>query len=291
MIRIDWKTLDSIAQAYVKRLMEHAVDHPRSYLNKRIKKVLGPHLFRELILCPPHRLKSFACPAKLVPDDVFSVYDSFFSSSGRDNVNNADWLLERLDIKVCPYCNRSYTFTIKGKHGVRPELDHFYPRSIKTYKHLAISFYNLVPSCPMCNHQKWMNVFDFHPYYGMVDGSGRIPRLRVDDSKVVYSSTHRPILFPDKPQIKIENPNTNTDVLQLESLYRHHSDYAKEILDKILAYNSALYTPLVSAFQGMGRTPEEIDRLIWGSYIADAEQAKRPMSKLTKDILDQFGII
>jgi hypothetical protein len=41
----------------------------------------------------------------------------------------------------------------------------------------------------------------------------------------------------------------------------------------------------------MGKTPEEKDRLIWGSYITDAEQIKRPMSKLTMDLLTQFGII
>lgn len=290
MIRIDWKTLDSIGQAYVKRLMEHAKDHPRSYLKTRILDVLEPHLFRELILCPPHRLKSYACPAHLNPDDVYSVYDSFFGSVGRDKVNNADWLLEKLDIKVCPYCNRSYTFIIKGKQGVRPELDHFYPRSVKAYKHLAISFYNLVPSCPTCNRQKWTSIFDFHPYYGMVDGSGKMPLLKIDESKVTYDVNHHPILFPEKPEIMIENANANTTVLKLESLYKHHSDYAKEILDKVLAYNSSSYVPLVSDFQGMGKSPEEIDRLIWGNYIADAEQAKRPLSKLTKDILSQFGI-
>ena len=290
MIRIDWRTLDSIGQEYVKRLMDHAQDHPKCYLNKKVLKVIGPHSFRDLILCPPHRLRSYVCPAPLVADNVYSVYDSFFCSSGRDKVNNADWLLEKLDIKVCPYCNRSYTFTIKGRQGVRPELDHFYPRSIPAYRHLAISFYNLVPSCPVCNRQKWTSVFDFHPYYGMVDGSERMPKLKINDSNVSYDANHSPILFPDKPEIKLENPNTNTSVLKLESLYKHHSDYAKEILDKILAYNSALYIPLVSAFQGMGRTPEEIDRLIWGNYIADAEQAKRPLSKLTKDILSQFGI-
>lgn len=291
MIRIDWKALDGIGQAYVNRLMDYAEDHPKSYLNTRIVNIIGPHSFRELILCAPHRLKSYACPKQLAPDAVYSVYNSFFGSFGRDKVNNADWLLEMLDIRVCPYCNRSYIFTIKGKQGVRPEWDHFYPRSVKAYKHLAISFYNLIPSCPTCNRQKRANVFDFHPYYGMVDGSGKMPSLKVDDSKVEYDENHRPILFPDKPEIKLENANANTSVLMLESLYKHHSDYAKEILDKILAYNSSSYTPLVSAFQGMGRTPEEIDRLIWGNYIAVARQAKRPMSKLSEDILSQFGII
>ena len=56
----------------------------------------------------------------------------------------------------------------------------------------------------------------------------------------------------------------------MEELYHHHTDYAKEMLDKIIAYNASFYVPLVNKLQGMGRTPEKIDRLIWGKYIDDA---------------------
>ena len=117
------------------------------------------------------------------------------------------------------------------------------------------------------------------------------PIIHVVEDKVVYDKAGTPILFPEKPEIRIDNPNKNTIHLTLEDLYKHHSDYAKEILDKILAYNAAYYEPLISAFEGMGRTPEEIDRIIWGNYIDDAHQINRPLSKLTRDILEQFGII
>lgn len=58
--------------------------------------------------------------------------------------------------------------------------------------------------------------------------------------------------------------------MAMEELYHHHTDYAKEMLDKIIAYNASFYVPLVNKLQGMGRTPEKIDRLIWGKYIDDA---------------------
>jgi hypothetical protein len=69
-------------------------------------------------------------------------------------------LAQKLNLKVCPYCNRNYTLTINkevvnshlGKIKVvktRPDFDHFFCKS----KHpiLALSFYNLIPSCAICN--------------------------------------------------------------------------------------------------------------------------------------------
>ncbi|HNM06725.1 MAG TPA: hypothetical protein PKK05_27645, partial [Leptospiraceae bacterium] len=76
------------------------------------------------------------------------------------NYSNYEWwgayqLALDLNVKTCPYCNRQYTFTvekIKGKgtpSGTRPEFDHFYDKD--TYPYLSLSFYNLIPSCHICN--------------------------------------------------------------------------------------------------------------------------------------------
>lgn len=291
MIILDWKNLNAVGQEYVDRLLDYAKEHQRSYLNRQILGIIGVRAFRDLILCPPSRLDSYPCPKHLAKDMVYRVYDLFFQDEGKDNVNNAVWLTQKLNIKVCPYCNRAFTFTIKGMKGVRPELDHFFPRSKDKYMHLAISFYNLVPSCPSCNKKKHDQLFDFHPYLGSLNKTAPIPTFRINDSKVQYDASNNPVLFPNRPEIQIVNPNKNTFGLAMEELYHHHSDYAKEILDKILAYNASSYVPLINEFQGMGRSPDEIDRLIWGNYIDDAHQVDRPLSKLTHDILKQFGII
>lgn len=291
MIKLDWKSLNAVGQEYVDRLLCYAYDHRKSYLKHKVLDVIGVSSFRDLILCPPSRLESYPCPRGLNRGIVYKVYDSFFQDKGRDDENNAIWLTNKLNIRVCPYCNRTFTFTIKGGRGVRPELDHFFPRSNTKYKHLSISFYNLVPSCPSCNKKKKEQIFDFHPYLGSLNGSAIMPVFKINDSKVLYDANNNPILFPDKPEIIIENPNTNINGLAMADLYHHHSDYAKEILDKILAYNASSYGPLIKEFQGMGRTSEEIDRLIWGNFIDDAHQVDRPLSKLTHDILKQFGII
>ena len=60
-------------------------------------------------------------------------------------------ILTEMGVSVCPYCNRQYTFTSKsGK--VRAQLDHYYPKTL--YPYLALSLYNMVPSCGICNQAK-----------------------------------------------------------------------------------------------------------------------------------------
>ncbi|MTV36210.1 hypothetical protein [Duganella radicis] len=53
--------------------------------------------------------------------------------------------------RICPYCQMhhvNYHMTDKSLK-MRPPLDHFYPKSV--YPYLAISLYNLIPSCEQCN--------------------------------------------------------------------------------------------------------------------------------------------
>lgn len=64
---------------------------------------------------------------------------------------NAYSFTKTLGIDVCPYCNRQYVFTLKKGNG-RPEIDHFYPKSV--YPYLSCSLANFIPSCHSCNHQK-----------------------------------------------------------------------------------------------------------------------------------------
>ncbi|MFX8327742.1 hypothetical protein ABTL71_18955, partial [Acinetobacter baumannii] len=50
---------------------------------------------------------------------------------------------------TCPYCNRSYIYYISRRKEIKPQIDHFFPKS--KYPFLAMSFYNLIPSCQTCN--------------------------------------------------------------------------------------------------------------------------------------------
>ena len=189
------------------------------------------------------------------------------------------WLAKELDVRTCPYCNRAYTFTVKTKHSVRPELDHFRPKSVFPY--FALSFYNLIPSCPVCNHVKKENIINIHPYE---KAFGDEYKFQLDILEYMLKNRIT------KVSIKVDDNNTNVETLMLNELYNEHLDYINELVDKAKAYNADYYNGIIESFHQLGARPSEIDRYIWGCYLDVAEQGKRPLSKLTRDILDQLDI-
>lgn len=63
---------------------------------------------------------------------------------------NAYTLCRKSKARIRPYCNHAFAFTLQAENGdFRPTLDHFYYKD--EYPHLALTLYNLVPSCASCN--------------------------------------------------------------------------------------------------------------------------------------------
>ncbi|QLE85411.1 hypothetical protein FLM48_10170 [Shewanella sp. Scap07] len=59
-------------------------------------------------------------------------------------------IVKSSNLEVCPFCNNNPIIIAEGKRHIdKPDLDHFYPKSI--YPFLAITLSNFVPSCHRCN--------------------------------------------------------------------------------------------------------------------------------------------
>lgn len=206
-----------------------------------------------------------------------------------------DDVFEKLNIRTCPYCNRQYTFTLKptqkGDPNTSPEFDHFYPK--RDYPTLAICFYNLVPSCHCCNHGKSTKQLNINPYFDEFKGAFYLCKAADD---------HTPLNAKEAMDIKNEqdvhiayggyNPEEREDIktLGLNKLYGMHQNYVMEIIDKVNAYNSAVNQGLVDSFQGVYQNRGEVFDFVWGRHLELAEQEYRPLSKFTKDLLDQMKV-
>ena len=57
--------------------------------------------------------------------DGFKKFNLFYNNWSRKKINY--WITEKTELKVCPYCNISYTYN-RGK-TVTAQLDHFFPKS------------------------------------------------------------------------------------------------------------------------------------------------------------------
>lgn len=199
---------------------------------------------------------------------------------------NAYDLAKKLDIPTCPYCNRMYTKTVMGKAGekiIRPEFDHWFSKN--QYPLLALSFYNLIPSCHICNSNiKGKTEFKldshFHPY----NPSSNL--------KATFSYNHKSY---DDYKIKINTEDNfsrdSVEAFQLENIYKAHEDEVKDLIQIRQAYSDKYIEILNNSLKGVNLSKEEVYRLAFGVHYEEDKFDRRPLSKLKKDILTELGII
>lgn len=86
---------------------------------------------------------------KIFKSDLQKLFSYSSLSRSKGNWNSRE-VCKLFSYQTCPYCNINYLEISQGNDPLyRPPLDHFFPESL--YPHLAISLYNLVPSCTICN--------------------------------------------------------------------------------------------------------------------------------------------
>ncbi|GHT30668.1 hypothetical protein AGMMS49574_10890 [Bacteroidia bacterium] len=289
MIKIEINDIEGIAKNFVERIEKSILKNKFQPQQKKFPDDELHKLIHEIYLCKAEELenkhtefKNYLQQNSINENDIEKKYFDYKTiiEYKKDKISHAYWLMNVLKINTCPYCNRQYTFTINNK-GIRPQIDHYYSQSQNPY--LALSFYNLIPSCPNCNQIKSNKSIDINPHIADFGANYRF----VINNKNIGNPT-----IIDKKDIEVDfsNNNKNITVFGLKELYNKHKDYVEEIIDKAQAYNSTYYDSLIQSFSGLGATPEQIDRYVWGNYTEMADQCKRPLSKLTRDVLEQLDI-
>ncbi|WP_278554623.1 hypothetical protein [Elizabethkingia bruuniana] len=217
------------------------------------------------------------------------IFDYELFSKKTNNDYSAYDLAEKLDVPTCPYCNRIYTKTVvKPSKTTRPAFDHWYSKS--DFPLLALSFYNLIPSCNVCNSSvKGADLFDlkthFHPY----SKSGK-PEQQINFKFSYYHKFYSTFRF------KIVNNNDfskcSTEAFKLKEIYETHEDEITD-LRRLRDVYSEKYLAMLknNILKGTSISDEEIYRLAFGTHIDEDKFDRRPLSKMKKDILEELGIL
>ncbi|RUM45586.1 MAG: hypothetical protein DSY46_02575, partial [Hydrogenimonas sp.] len=216
--------------------------------------------------------------------DLYDVFRKKFSY----------WLIEQLKITVCPYCNREYIFKIKNtkkdETKILATFDHFYSKS--EYPYLAVSFYNLIPSCSICNskfkHTKAFSIkTHIHPY---IDDFNKLSKfkLQIEKSEFYYKKDG----FHLELETYDERAKNSKSVFRLGELYQNHKDIVLELIQKSVIYNDSYIDELMSKYEGtLFKNREDLIRNITCGYVSDDDLHKRPLSKLVKDISEELNLI
>ncbi|MDX9960049.1 MAG: hypothetical protein RBS32_01020 [Aliarcobacter sp.] len=212
-------------------------------------------------------------------------------------LNNALFVKD-LDVKVCPYCNRNYilNFQKKGKENATAQLDHFFDK--KKYPYLAISIYNLVPSCGTCNQRKSTKQENiFYPYLESFNNSVKFSLKGIKSRDELKKES---IDFFDEKRIELDykilsdkdKVEKHIEVFNIKNLYNEHKDIVSELLQKRVIYSDDYLESLLDEYEGkLFNNKEHLLRLITNGYIEDKDINKRPLSKLIKDISEELDLI
>lgn len=200
-------------------------------------------------------------------------------------------ILQIEDVTVCPYCNRQYVFTLHKKR-VRPQFDHFYPKS--KYPYLALSIFNLIPCCSICNQAKSsLDTFENPILYPFEEEFGDKVRFKIDgtdfrqwqgitdDFEVIIDDEK---ICKDKRR-KVEKQN---EQLHLQEFYNQHKDYIKDIAWNHYINTSERINEIMKMFPGMFRTKEDALSVVYMNDVREDRLGKRPLAKLTRDIYNML---
>ena len=219
---------------------------------------------------------------------------------------NKDWnrhkLLSLIGIEICPYCQRNYISSYEENNDEKTtaDLDHFYPKSL--YPFLALSLYNFIPSCQICNSRFKGNkdVCDsIYPYEEGFDELG----VKFRTSKEViseilgerYSDFYVKIDYENlKNKEDGEKVKNSIENLGLDRVYKKsHNQYIQNLLYNIEKYPENYLENCVEMFESNVDKKKQLEEyfkdIVKEPYRKRIENGE-PLAKLTKDILEEFNI-
>lgn len=229
-------------------------------------------------------------------ENIFN-YSGWFDVSKPSSYYSAYHLATYLNLRSCVYCNRTYALThfkmengVKGGKLLRPQFDHWFPQ--EHFPLLALSFFNLVPSCSICNSsvkgRKKFSLSEYvHPYVDNITDSILFSfkyRSSIDTVKVELTAVN----YDASLQQRIDN--TLVD-FHLEEMYEAHEPELLDLIKLKQAYSENYLKTLRSAFPGLKLTDNEMYRLAFGVELDPKEFQKRPFSKFKYDILKELKVI
>ncbi len=302
MTQIKHNNIDKLAKKYSSKIHSYIDQKNTKYklddINRDLLSLFNKDL-EQIILSKPSEIRTLI---KSSPDSfskeisqLKDLYEVFRNKWGVE-------LIQDLNMNVCPFCNREYIFkfedTKQNKSRILASLDHFYDKD--TYPFLSVSFYNLIPSCTICN-SKFKHTKNFyinqhlHPYEDDFNKKAKFTHFFniVNDENKHYSIFSKQRISLDLMPIDstdIKTKNT-IETFRLKELYNEHKDIILELLQKAEIYNDTYIDELMNQYEGtLFKNREDLLRLITCGYVNDEDLHKRPLSKLIKDISKELNI-
>lgn len=277
-------------------LGDYLEEHIEGIITNELNKTLGQHeselkkIFKENYVNKLHKGDK-----KKKPTVFKNVINKIFYYESQDKWK-AYSFVGGFDIDTCPYCNRNYITTLGSDNDkfFRADIDHYLPKS--KYPYLRLSFYNLVPSCEICNRRakkdKSMSLSDsIYPYK---EGFGEEAKFNY------FPKNYKGLVGLGKPKIgfdfsgdakKIKRIKKNIEVFRLEEQYSTQKLELNHLLQVKEAFPDSYIENLIKNYPDLNLTKEQAYYYLFGIHLREEEDENQPLSKFKRDILKNLDLI
>ncbi|MDN5050588.1 hypothetical protein [Aliarcobacter butzleri] len=296
-IRTKEKNLENIYQVLIEK-------------NNDFKSVFGNIKLKDLITSNPNKLKEIIEKVeknikkindKTKESNLKNTIKDIFKYDGKFQPKIASFFEKHLNPKTCYYCNIDYINVYEEQEKNKKEyknkftLDHFIDKG--DYPYLALSIFNLIPSCYACNSKikksvkfysneklknenPFLETFDFHQKVKF--------KLFLDDScKNLHIKSKDDIDITLKEQFS-DMYDKYIDIFKLNERYKVHKDIVFDMIQKAELYPQSRLKELENL---TGIPFQQIKKDIFNLIDESEDLSKQPFSKLIVDISKELGII
>jgi len=274
-----------------------------SYYNQYVKLKMGGYELKDLLCSDYEKLIDIKDEIKTKYSSQNNIikqlfnYDKAKSKTITPKLSKLQpkisfFIQDRLAINTCYFCNIEFINKFKssadGKFKNGFTLDHYIDKG--KYPYLALSLYNLIPSCYTCNSK--------------VKGTDEINNLSPSSKKFDFDTKVKFRTFITNKNLQINNEQDfilmlkedfsldykeYIDGFMLNERYEYHKYKVIEMINKRKEYPNSRIKELAILTQ---KTEEEVKQDLFGEYLFEDEDLhKRPLSKLVKDISEELGLL
>ena len=294
---IEDKYYEIIAQSKMQQFKNRTFE---SYYNQYVKSKIGGYTLKDL-LCGDYEklleikdeLKTKYSSKSNIIKQLFN-YDKAKSKTITPKLSKlqpkiSKFIQDKVGVDTCYFCNIEFINKFKNAKGEIKNgftLDHYIDKG--KYPFLALSLYNLIPSCYTCNSKVKGSdeINNLSPSSSKFDFDERVKFrtfMENDDLQIVDERDFRLLLkenFSDKYQEYI-------DGFLLNERYEYHKYKVIEMINKRKEYPDSRIKELAHLTQ---KTEEEVKQDLFGEYLNE-ELHKRPLSKLIRDVSEELGLL
>jgi hypothetical protein len=224
--------------------------------------------------------------------NLIGLYDYFNDKQVRfewkKETFQSENVFDKLNIKNCPYCNENPNYYFQNSKFIRRtfEWDHFYPK--EKFPFFAISFYNIIPSCKVCNHLKHENFNNYlNPYEDYKTNETIKFYLDIKNSDFISNQDSFEILPKYSKDVNGNKLQNNFEDLYIMGRFNRRKDVILTSLKKKRLYNHEYTDRLFDEFNGkLFLDKTEFRELFFDANFSEVDFHKKQFSKLIHDIFN-----